>query len=75
MSERPAYEELERKINLRVRKQMENPSLLQWLKTRGSKVQTLAAVCTGSMLLGAAGLLSGTVLALVCPWLAASTHQ
>ncbi len=42
-----------------VRKQMENPSLLQWLKTRGSTVQTLAAVCTGSMLLGAAGLLSG----------------
>jgi len=42
-----------------VRKQMENRALLQWLNTRGKAVQTLAAVCTGSMLLGAAGLLSG----------------
>jgi transcriptional regulator GlxA family with amidase domain len=32
---------------------------LQWLQSRADQVESLAAVCTGSMLLGFAGLLDG----------------
>jgi transcriptional regulator GlxA family with amidase domain len=33
--------------------------MLEWLRTRAAEVETLTAVCTGSMLLGFAGLLNG----------------
>lgn len=39
------------------RKEAGNANLLGWIKTRSSEVETLASVCTGSMLLGEAGLL------------------
>ena len=39
------------------RNQMTNSVLLDWLRDRAARVQTLSAVCTGSMLLGSAGLL------------------
>ncbi len=42
-----------------VRAQMNNPNLLRWITKRGRQVETLASVCTGSMLLGQAGLLDG----------------
>ena len=41
------------------RKELKNPTLLKWLKIRASEVETLTSVCTGSMLLGFAGLLDG----------------
>lgn len=41
------------------RKELKNPVLLDWLRKRASEVETLASVCTGSMLLGFAGLLEG----------------
>jgi transcriptional regulator GlxA family with amidase domain len=41
------------------RKELKNPAMLNWLRMRASKVQTLTSVCTGSMLLGFAGLLDG----------------
>ena len=41
------------------RKECHNPILLHWLRERATAVETLTAVCTGSMLLGAAGLLDG----------------
>ena len=40
-----------------VRAEIENERLLAWLAERGRGVETLASVCTGSMLLGRAGLL------------------
>ena len=40
-----------------VRKEIENEKLIRWIAARGREVDTLAAVCTGSMLLGRAGLL------------------
>ena len=33
--------------------------MLDWLRTRAAEVETLTSVCTGSMLLGFAGLLNG----------------
>jgi len=41
------------------RKELKNPTMLDWLRTRASEVETLTSVCTGSMLLGFAGLLDG----------------
>ena len=41
------------------RKEIYNDRLLSWIAERGSKVETLASVCTGAMLLGKAGLLDG----------------
>jgi transcriptional regulator GlxA family with amidase domain len=42
-----------------VRTEIDNERLLAWLAERGRGVETLASVCTGSMLLGRAGLLDG----------------
>jgi transcriptional regulator GlxA family with amidase domain len=41
------------------RKELNNPIMLEWLRTRAAEVETLTSVCTGSMLLGFAGLLNG----------------
>ncbi len=41
------------------RKELNNPTMLDWLRRRAAEVETLTAVCTGSMLLGFAGLLNG----------------
>jgi transcriptional regulator GlxA family with amidase domain len=41
------------------RKELKNPTMLNWLRLRASEVETLTSVCTGSMLLGFAGLLDG----------------
>ncbi len=41
------------------RKELKNPTMLNWLRTRTAEVETLTSVCTGSMLLGFAGLLNG----------------
>jgi len=41
------------------RKEMNNGLLLSWIAERAKKVETLASVCTGSLLLGKAGLLEG----------------
>ncbi|MFC1816182.1 DJ-1/PfpI family protein [Thermodesulfobacteriota bacterium] len=41
------------------RKELNNPVMLDWLRTRAAEVETLTSVCTGSMLLGFAGLLDG----------------
>ena len=41
------------------RKELNNPIMLQWLRKRAAEVETLTSVCTGSMLLGFAGLLNG----------------
>ena len=41
------------------RKELKNPVLLNWLRMRAAEVETLTSVCTGSMLLGFAGLLNG----------------
>lgn len=42
-----------------IRRELKNPKMLDWLRTRASEVETLTSVCTGSMLLGFAGLLNG----------------
>jgi len=42
-----------------VRRQLENPPLLDWLRERSREAERLCSVCTGSLLLGAAGLLDG----------------
>jgi len=42
-----------------VRKELNNVAMLDWLRIRASEVETLASSCTGSMLLGFAGLLDG----------------
>lgn len=44
---------------LGVRTQINNAPLLDWIGTVGGRAETLAGVCTGSMLLGRAGLLDG----------------
>jgi transcriptional regulator GlxA family with amidase domain len=41
------------------RKELHNPAMLDWLRARAAEVETLTSVCTGSMLLGFAGLLEG----------------
>jgi len=41
------------------RKELKNPAMLNWLRTRALEIKTLTSVCTGSMLLGVAGLLDG----------------
>ena len=41
------------------RRELSNPVMLEWLRTRAGEVETLTSVCTGSMLLGFAGLLDG----------------
>jgi transcriptional regulator GlxA family with amidase domain len=41
------------------RKELSNPVMLDWLRARAAEVETLTSVCTGSMLLGFAGLLDG----------------
>jgi transcriptional regulator GlxA family with amidase domain len=41
------------------RKELKNPIMLDWLRVRAAEVETLTSVCTGSMLLGFAGLLDG----------------
>jgi len=41
------------------RKEIENQRLIAWIEKQGKQVETLNSVCTGSMLLGRAGLLDG----------------
>jgi transcriptional regulator GlxA family with amidase domain len=41
------------------RSEIKNERLLAWIAERGKSVETLTSVCTGSMLLGQAGLLDG----------------
>lgn len=41
------------------RKEINNPAMLNWIRNRAVEVETLTSVCTGSMLLGFAGLLNG----------------
>jgi transcriptional regulator GlxA family with amidase domain len=41
------------------RREIANERLIAWIAGRGPKVETVASVCTGSMLLGQAGLLDG----------------
>lgn len=41
------------------RKELKNPVMLGWLRKRSAEVETLTSVCTGSMILGFAGLLDG----------------
>lgn len=41
------------------RKELNNPVMLEWLRSRAAEVETLTSVCTGSMLLGFAGLIDG----------------
>ena len=41
------------------RKEINNEKLLSWIRTRAAEVKTLSSVCTGSVLLGKAGLLDG----------------
>jgi transcriptional regulator GlxA family with amidase domain len=41
------------------RTEMKNARLVAWIKERAQQVETLTSVCTGSMLLGQAGLLDG----------------
>jgi transcriptional regulator GlxA family with amidase domain len=41
------------------RKELKNPVMLDWLRARAAEAETLTSVCTGSMLLGFAGLLDG----------------
>lgn len=41
------------------RRELANPVMLNWLRERAAEVETLTSVCTGSMLLGFAGLLDG----------------
>ena len=42
-----------------VREEIANRTLVEWIGERGRYVETLTSVCTGSMLLGHAGLLDG----------------
>jgi transcriptional regulator GlxA family with amidase domain len=41
------------------RRELKNPVMLDWLRRRALEVETLTSVCTGSMLLGFAGLIDG----------------
>lgn len=42
-----------------VHREQNNPAMLDWLRLKAPEAEKLTAVCTGSMLLGFAGLLSG----------------
>ncbi|MDX1569346.1 MAG: DJ-1/PfpI family protein [Xanthomonadales bacterium] len=42
-----------------VREQLENAATIEWIRQRAKQVSRLTSVCTGSMLLGEAGLLDG----------------
>ena len=42
-----------------VRKEIGNEQLIDWIRSQGSRAETITSVCTGVMLLGAAGLLEG----------------
>ena len=42
-----------------IRREMGSTMLLSWIAQRGHEVETLTSVCTGSMLLGKAGLVDG----------------
>lgn len=42
-----------------VRKEITNDRLIRWIRETSTKAETVAAVCTGSMLLGKAGVLDG----------------
>ena len=41
------------------REEIKNERLINWIAARGREIKTLTSVCTGSMLLGRAGLLDG----------------
>ncbi len=41
------------------RRELDNPVMLSWLRERAEEVELVTSVCTGSMLLGFAGLLEG----------------
>jgi len=41
------------------RRELANPAMLEWLRSRARQVELLTSVCTGAMLLGFAGLLEG----------------
>ena len=41
------------------RTELKNPAMLDWVRSPASEVELLTSVCTGSMLLGFAGLLNG----------------
>ena len=41
------------------RQEMDNPRLLKWISQAAQKAETVTSVCTGSLLLGKAGLLEG----------------
>jgi transcriptional regulator GlxA family with amidase domain len=41
------------------RRELGNPIMLSWLRSRAAEVELVTSVCTGSMLLGFAGLLEG----------------
>ena len=41
------------------RRELKNPAMLDWLRARAAQAETVTSVCTGSMLLGFAGLLDG----------------
>lgn len=41
------------------RQQMHNPALLNWLREQAARIELMTSVCTGSLVLGAAGLLDG----------------
>jgi transcriptional regulator GlxA family with amidase domain len=41
------------------RREMNNPAFMEWLRRRAAEAELLTSVCTGSMLLGFAGLLDG----------------
>lgn len=41
------------------RRQMKNPVLLAWLREQAGRVELMTSVCTGSLVLGGAGLLEG----------------
>jgi transcriptional regulator GlxA family with amidase domain len=41
------------------RAQMKNPVMLDWLKAQNQRVDLMTSVCTGSLVLGSAGLLDG----------------
>ncbi len=61
-----------------VRRQISNDRLVDWIADRAGQVELLASVCTGSMLLGKAGLLDGrraTTHWMVLDWMRESFPQ